>query len=302
MPNMTDSTLPRRHFLTTSAVAVAGALIGAAAAPGTAGARARSDAAPRRTPQASAFNLGVASYSLRNFPLDKALEMVQALRTPYVNFKSVHLPFETPPGGLAAFRAKVKAAGDYIVGGGTIDFSKDTDEDVQRLFEYARGAGMPLIVGTCMPPVVPRLEKFVKQYDIKVAIHNHGPEDTHFPSPYDVLAAVKGMDPRIGLCIDVGHTVRTGTDVVKAIIDAGPRVLDVHLKDLRDLKDNKTLCIVGEGAMPIAEIFQALDRVHFGGFANLEYEIDANDPLPGMKLSFAYMRGIRAGSGADARS
>jgi sugar phosphate isomerase/epimerase len=146
-----------------------------------------------------------------------------------------------------------------------------------------------------MPPVVPRLERFVKRFDIKVAIHNHGPEDTHFPSPYDVLAAVKGMDPRIGLCVDVGHTARTGTDVAKAITDAGPRVLDVHVKDLRDFKDSKSLCIVGEGIMPIPAIFRALEQVRFGGFVNLEYEIDADDPLPGMKQSFAYMRGVLAG-------
>ena len=297
---MTDSALPRRHFLAASAAAVAGALLGTGAAPRAADARTRSSAAPgvAHVPAASAFNLGIASYSLRKFPLDKTLEMVRALRTPYVNFKSFHVPYETPPQGLATFRAAVQAAGCRIVGGGTIDFSTDTDQDVQRLFEYARGAGMPLIVATCMPPVVPRLEKFVKQYDIKVAIHNHGPEDTHFPSPYDVLAAVKGMDPRIGLCVDVGHTARTGTDVAKAIVDAGPRVLDVHLKDLRDLKDNKTLCIVGEGAMPIPEIFGALDRVGFAGYANLEYEIDADDPLPGMKQSLAYLRGVRAGRAA----
>jgi sugar phosphate isomerase/epimerase len=161
---------------------------------------------------------------------------------------------------------------------------------------------MPLIVATCNPPVVPRLEKFAKQFDIKVAIHNHGPEDNKFPSPYDVLAAVKGMDPRIGLCIDIGHTVRTGTDVVKAINDAGSRVLDLHAKDLRDLKDKGSQCIVGEGAIPFPEIFRALERVRFGGFVNLEYEIDADDPLPGMRQSFAYMRGVLAGMATSSRS
>ena len=153
------------------------------------------------------------------------------------------------------FASDVQAEGFHIVGGGTIEFAKDTDEDVRRLFEYARDAGMPTIVATCNPPVVPRLERFAKQFDIKVAIHNHGPEDTKFPSPYDVLAAVKGMDPRIGLCIDIGHTVRTGTDVVKAIIDAGPRVLDLHAKDLRDLKEKGSQCIVGEGEIPIPRNF-----------------------------------------------
>jgi sugar phosphate isomerase/epimerase len=103
------------------------------------------------------------------------------------------------------------------------------------------------------------------------------------------------MDPRMGLCVDIGHTVRTGTDVVKALADAGPRVLDLHIKDLRDLKVRESQTIVGEGAMPIAEIFRQLIAMRYAGYANLEYEIDASDPLPGMKQSFAHMRGVLAG-------
>jgi len=111
-----------------------------------------------------------------------------------------------------------------------------------------------------------------------------------------VLAdAVKGMDPRMGLCIDIGHTVRTGTDVVRAVADAGPRLLDMHAKDLRDLKVAESQCIVGEGKMPIPGIFRQLRKINYPGYVNLEYEIDADDPLPGMKQSFAYMRGVLAG-------
>ncbi len=305
---MSDTPLPRRRFLATAAASVAGASLGVAALPHLARAVAArpgagaSDATDTVDNAATALRLGIASYSLRKFSLEKTLEMAKALRTPYINFKSVHIPYEKSPQELAAIRKQIEDAGFQIVGGGTIDFNKDTDEDVGRLFAYAKAAGMPTIVCTCMPPVVPRLEKFAKQYDIKVAIHNHGPEDKHFPSPYDVLAAVKSMDPRVGLCIDIGHTVRTGTDVVKSILDAGPRVLDMHVKDLRDLKARDSQCIVGEGAMPIAEIFRALERVRFGGFVNLEYEIDADDPLPGMKQSFAYMRGVLAGFSAGARA
>jgi sugar phosphate isomerase/epimerase len=301
---MTDSNVPRRHFLATSAAAVSSAVLGVGAVPGIADALARtgSGSVGHSSSAAGAINLGVASYSLRKFPLDKALDMMKALHTPYVNFKSVHAAYESSPQERVTIRRQIQNAGFQIVGGGTIDFTKDEDQDVRGLFEYARDMGMPLIVATCNPPVVPRLEKFAKQFDIKVAIHNHGPEDTKFPSPYDVLAAVKGMDPRIGLCIDIGHTVRTGTDVVKAISDAGSRVLDLHAKDLRDLKDKGSQCIVGEGAIPFPEIFRALERVRFGGFVNLEYEIDADDPLPGMKQSFAYMRGVLAGMAATSRS
>ena len=247
------------------------------------------------------MRLGVASYSLRKFPRAQAIEMVKALGTPYINLKSVHLPYELAPQELAAARREFEAAGLQIVGGGTITFEQDTDPDVEKYFAYARGAGMSLIVATADPVILPRIERFAKRYDIKVAIHNHGPEDTHFPSPYDVLKQVRTMDGRMGLCIDIGHTVRTGTDVVRAIADAGPRLLDMHAKDLRDLSAKASQCIVGEGAVPIVDIFRQLAAMRFAGYVNLEYEIDADDPLPGMKQSFAYMRGVLAGLGSAGR-
>ena len=239
--------------------------------------------------------LGVASYSLRKFTRAQVIEMVKALGTPYINLKSVHLPYELPPDDLAAARREIEAAGLQIVGGGTITFDEDSDDGVRKYFEYAKAAGMPVIVATADPPILPRIERFAKQYDIKVAIHNHGPEDKRFPSPYDVLKHVRNMDPRMGLCIDIGHTVRTGTDVVRAVADAGPRLLDMHAKDLRDLTAKASQCIVGEGAIPIAEIFRQLEAMRFAGYVNLEYEIDADDPLPGMQRSFSYMRGVVAG-------
>jgi sugar phosphate isomerase/epimerase len=239
--------------------------------------------------------LGVASYSLRHFPRADAIRMTNALGTRYINLKSFHLPYESTPEQIVAARQEIAAAGLEIVGGGTITFETDTDDGVRKYFEYAKAAGMPVIVCTCKPGVLPRVEKFAKQYNIKIAIHNHGPEDPDFPSPYDALKAVKGMDPRMGLCIDIGHTARTGTDVVRAVADAGPRLFDMHAKDLRDLKDKDSQCIVGEGKIPIPEIFRQLRAIRYGGYVNLEYEIDENDPLPGMKQSFAYMRGVLAG-------
>lgn len=283
----------RRTFLQT-ALAAAGAAVlnpGASAALGTTRVP---DASPRGS-RASYVRLGVASYSLRNLPLEKAIDAVKALGTRYVNLKAFHMPYGLSPEEIAARRALVESAGLQIVGGGTITFEQDTDDGVRKYFDYAKAAGMPLIVATSHPDVLPRIERYAKQYDIRVAIHNHGPEDQHFPSPYDVLTRVRAMDPRMGLCIDIGHTVRTGTDVVRAIADAGGRVLDMHAKDLRDLKDVNSQCIVGQGAMPIAAIFRQLGVMQYGGFVNLEYEIEPDNPLPGMLQSFAYMRGVLAG-------
>lgn len=249
--------------------------------------------------QAAGIKLGVASYSLRKFSLDEAIEMTQALDASYINIKSFHLRHEDSPATLKAGRKKIEAAGLQIVGGGTITMHEDTDEAVGANFEYAKLCGMPLMVIAPKPEVLPRIEKFVKQYDIMVAVHNHGPEDKYFPGPSDVLKVIDGMDPRVGCCVDVGHTARTGVDVVQAIADTGSRVLDMHMKDLADMSDRDSQVAVGEGKMPVASIFKQLMAMNYQGYVNLEYEIYADNPLPGMKQSFAYMRGVLAGMEAS---
>jgi sugar phosphate isomerase/epimerase len=293
---MNEHSIHRRTFLGSVAASAAGAALTSAARPGLlSAATAASRALDAPTVPTAGIKLGVASYSLREFPLDKTLEMIKTLRTTYVNFKSMHVPYEKTPAELDALRKSIEAQGFTIVGGGTITFEKDTDADVEKYFVYAKAAGMPTMVSTCTPNILPRVEKFAKQYDIKVAIHNHGTEDKNYPSPYDVLKYVKTMDPRMGLCIDVGHTVRTGTDVVKAILDTGPRLHDMHVKDLADLTNKDSQVAVGEGKLPFPAIFRALQTITYPGYVNLEYEISPKDPLPGMQVSFAYMRGVIAG-------
>lgn len=289
----------RRDFLKRAALGAVGATVFESGAADAALAADREKHIYRRA-QKAAIKLGVASYSLRNFPRDKAIEMAKSLGVRYVNFKSMHLQYDAAPAEIALARQQLAAAGLELVGGGLVTFESDTDDGVRKYFDYAKAAGMPLMVSTCKAATLPRIEKFVKQYDIKVAIHNHGPQDPNFPSPYDVLKAVKGMDPRIGLCIDWGHTACTGTDVVRATADAGTRLLDMHAKDLRDLRVAESQCIVGEGKMPTGGIFRQLAKMKYPGYVNLEYEIEPDNPMPGMQQSFAYMRGVIAGLTAQA--
>ncbi len=252
-------------------------------------------ASPSPKFEKAAIRLGVASYSLRKFSLEEAIEMTKALHADYINIKSFHLRHEDSPETIAAGRKRIESAGLQIVGGGTITMHEDTDDAVRANFEYAKRCGMPLMVIAPKPEVLPRIEKFVKEYDIMVAVHNHGPEDKYFPGPKDVLDVIDGMDARVGCCVDVGHTARTGVDVVQAIADAGPRVLDMHMKDLGDMSERDSQVAVGEGKMPVAGIFKQLMAMNYQGYVNLEYEIFADNPLPGMKQSFAYMRGVLAG-------
>lgn len=245
------------------------------------------------------FTLGVATYSLRKFSRPDAIAMIQALGATHVSVKSFHLPYDDTPAELASGAQVFADAGMQIVSGGNNNIREDDDEHVRMFFDYARAAGIPMLVIAPTVQVMPRIEKFVKEYDIRVAIHNHGPEDEHFPGPSDALKVIKDMDPRVGLCIDIGHTARTGVDVVEAVASAGDRLLDLHVKDLRDLSDKESQCIVGEGAMPMADLFRQLKKINYAGSVNLEYEIDPDDPLPGMKQSFAFMRGVLAGMDDD---
>jgi len=248
--------------------------------------------------QPSPIRLGLASYTFRNFTRAQSIGFMKQLNVRDLNAKDVkdHLPTDSQD--EAAALADYSSAGVRLHAAGTIYFPKDEDEDIRAKFEYCKRAGITVIVaGDPAPETLPRIEKFVKQYDIRIAIHNHGPEDKLWHSPLDVLKVVKGMDPRIGCCIDAGHTARAGTDVVQAIHKVGPRLFNVHMKDLTNFQDKESQVAVGEGIMPVRRMFEALVAIKYKGFVDLEYEIHPDDPMPGVISSFAYMRGVLAGLG-----
>jgi sugar phosphate isomerase/epimerase len=326
MKNITSNPLTRRSLLQSGALAAAAAVLPSAAssaqAPGA-------TYAPKSLKPPSAatdlpVRLGIASYTFREFNSQQQLiAFMKQLRTPLLNLKSAHLPITSadliaapprPAGQLAdaarsappiliplalvaAEAAAYRAAGFTLTAAGNISFDKVDDADIRSKFDYIKAAGIPIIV--CMPTreVLPHMEKYVKEYNVKLAIHNHGPEDKDYPSPFDVLDAVKNMDPRIGLCIDLGHSLRAGADVVAAIHAAGPRLYDLHIKDLADATSKESQVAVGEGVMPVRAIFQALIDIKYSGNVDLEYEIHGDDPMPGVIESFAYMRGVLAGMG-----
>ena len=252
----------------------------------------------RSTDEASPFRLGLASYTFRNFSRAQMIGFLKQLNVLALNAKDVkdHLPTDAQQ--EAAALADYAAAGIKIHAAGTIYFPKDEDADIRNKFEYCKRAGIGVIVaGDPAPETLPRMEKFVKEYDIRVAIHNHGPEDKLWHSPLDVLKAVKGMDPRMGCCIDVGHTARAGTDVVQAMQEAGARLFNVHMKDLTSFQSNESQVAVGDGIMPVRKLFEALIAMKYKGFVDLEYEIHPDDTMPGVISSLAYMRGVLAGLG-----
>jgi sugar phosphate isomerase/epimerase len=285
--------LSRRGFMQAGALAAACAVSGVA--PGAISAIA--EAVPE-TGKPSPIKLGLASYTFRNFSRAQLIGYMKQLNLSDLNCKDAkdHLPMDPV--------AEKEALADYAKAGirlhavGTVYFPKDEDDDIRAKFEYAKRAGVNVIVaGDPAPATLPRIEKFVKEYDIRFAIHNHGPEDKIWHSPFDVLKVVKGMDPRMGCCIDIGHAARAGANLVEAIHAAGPRLFNMHTKDLTSFADKESQVAVGEGILPFREIFQALVKIKYQGFVDLEYEIHGDDPMPGVIESFAFMRGVLRGMG-----
>jgi len=287
-----SSRLSRRDFVGSAGIAAAASLVPWHSVAAMAQTVANGASPPVR--------LGLASYTFRNFARAKMIGFMKQLNVSALNAKDVkdHLPMD--PQEEAKALADYAAAGIKLHAAGAIYFPKDEDEDIRSKLEYCKRAGIPVIVaGDPSPQTLPQIEKFVKQYDIRLAIHNHGPEDKLWPSPLDVLKDIKNMDPRIGCCIDVGHAARAGTDVVQAVHAAGPRLFNMHMKDLKDFQSKESQVAVGDGIMPVRAIFEALIAVKYEGFVDLEYEIYPDDPMPGVTKSFAYMRGVLAGMGYD---
>jgi len=277
-----SSSTSRRRFLKLAAVAAA-----ATAGPAAAGA----PSAPERTGKAK-FRLGLASYTLRKFSLEDTLAMAKRVALHHICLKSFHLPLDASPEQIRAAAAKVREAGLTLYGGGVI--SMKSEEAVEHAFQYARTAGMQTIVGVPAPDLLGLVEEKVKQYDIQVAIHNHGPGDKIYPTPRAAYDKIKSLDPRIGLCVDIGHTVRYGEDLIATTRRCADRILDVHLKDETAASPRGRTCPIGRGVIDMPAFLETLIDIGFSGVASFEYEADPNDPLPGLAESVGYVRGALA--------
>jgi len=278
----------RRQFLQwTGAGAAASAMAGV-------GVKDSFAARPRRvkTLAEQTFHLALASYTFRKFPLDKALAMTARVGLKRICLKDFHLPLGSTPGQIAQAAAKVKAAGIDLFGCGVVSMPKPADVD--RAFEYAKAAGMRMIIAMPSFEVLPLIDEKVKMYDIRVAIHNHGPGDKFFPLPGAAYEKIKGLDRRVGLCIDIGHTVRAGGDPIRAAEQYADRLFDVHIKDVSEATAKGRTIEAGRGVIDIPRFLRTLKRTGYTGNLSFEFEEDPDDPLPGLAESVGYVRGVLA--------
>jgi len=236
------------------------------------------------------FQLGMASYTLRSFSQEEAIAMTKRLELEQICFKSFHLAMDSTDEECAAAAAACREAGMELYGGGVI--SMKSEEDVNNAFRYAKAAGMSVIVGTPSPEMLPLVDVKIKETDIRVAIHNHGPGDNVYPRPQDAYEKTAAFDSRIGLCIDIGHTLRIGADPVESILKYGDRLYDMHLKDVTKAAPDGKTCVCGRGVIDIPGVIRALIEIGYDRIASFEYEAEGSDPLPGAAQSVGYVRGV----------
>lgn len=240
------------------------------------------------------LRLGVASYSLRHLSLDEALATIKVLRISNVALFRLHCNWEgATVDECRAVGAKLKAGGFTLTGSGVVNLPND-EAKCRKAFENVKAAGMATMV--CKPDIaaLPLVEKLAKEFDQKLAIHNHGPEDKVYPTPAVIWDNVKSLDSRIGLCIDVGHTARGGEDAITAIKKYASRLYDVHLKDStavvgaqRDIPIE-----VGAGRLDIRGMLAALREIKYNGVVSFEYEKTSGNVVTGLAESVGYVRGV----------
>lgn len=239
-----------------------------------------------------AFTLGIAGYTFREFTVEQAIDMMKRIRVSNLSLKDFHLPYNSTQEQINEVLQKFKNAGLNVYALGVIYMK--SPEEVDQVFEYAKMAGVNMIVGAPNYELLAQVEEKVKTYDIRLAIHNHGPDNPLFPNATDVWNHIKNLDNRIGICIDIGHTTRDGQNPALDIEKYSSRIYDIHIKDVdKASKEGKTV-EMGRGIIDIPKVVAMLRKIRYSGKCSLEFEKDMKDPLAGIAESIGYWRGVLA--------
>jgi len=238
------------------------------------------------------FSLGMAGYTFKGLTIDRTIEIMNYIGVNYLSVKDFHMPMDSTQEQINSVVGKFKAAGITVYTVGVVYMK--TEAAVDQAFEYAKMAGVKMIVGAPEYNLLPYVEKKVKKYNIRLAIHNHGPDNPLYPNATDIWNHIKDMDPLMGICIDIGHTVRDGQDPSVDVERYATRIFDIHTKDVdAATKDGKTV-ETGRGIIDFPRFITALRKTKYSGKCSLEFEKEMKDNLPGIAESIGYFKGVMA--------
>lgn len=264
----------------------------------------------RRRRSAPRFRLGIAGYTFNKFKLEPTLEMLRKVDVHFLCIKDFHLPLESTVQEIADFHAKCQAS--EVTGYGVGPIYMGTEEEVKKSFAYAKRVGVRTLVGVpykrvdkqrvASPDLLRLVHDQVQEYDIRYAIHNHGPDMPElFPNAESAMELIQNLDPRVGLCLDIGHQFRDGKDPVRAMTDFADRIFDIHLKNVTSPDKTGRAAELPRGAIDLPAFFSVVHKVQYSGVCSLEYEKDMDNPLTGIAECVGYFRGLLdATSGAPA--
>jgi len=245
------------------------------------------------------FKIGCAGYTFLKFDLDQTLAMLKRVDVRYLCIKDFHLSQTATEAEIAAFQAKLKGAGvtGYAVG----PIYMTSTQAVDVAVDYAGRVGVPLIVGVPCREVDKRkvadlellayVESKVKETGIRYAIHNHGPDSLPYATADEIMGYIGKMDPRVGMCLDIGHNARSNSDPFVALEKYPDRVLDVHIKNITAFSKAGKGIEMSRGQLDIPVLIRTLRKIGYAGVCSLEYEKDMGDPMPGISESIGYVRG-----------
>ena len=236
------------------------------------------------------FKIGMAGYTFIKMDIDKSLQTMQRVNVHYLCIKDFHLPLNSTDDQIKSFHSKLESKG--VIGYAVGPIYMKTEAEIDRAFEYARRVGVKLIIGIPAYNLLPYIDKKVKEYDFRYAIHLHGPDIDIFPDADDVWSHIINLDPRIGMCLDIGHDTRNGKDPVKDLKRYHSRIFDIHLKDVTGNNKLGYSLEVGRGIIKIPALVKMLRKVNYYGVVSLEHEKDMSDPFMGIAESIGYFRGV----------
>lgn len=251
-------------------------------------------------PALKPLRLGIAGYTFAKFDIPTAISMMKRVDIHELSVKDFHLPLDSSPEKVKEVKDTF-AAGDINIYAVGVIYMK-TKEEVDRTFAYAKRAGVPMIVGVPNYDLLDYTEHAVKKSNIKLAIHNHGPEDKLYPAPEDVFKHIKDRDARIGLCLDIGHGRRAGSDPAKAVLTYKNRIFDMHIKDVTAEGTAGKAVEVGRGIIDFPALVKALYKISYKGLCSFEFEKDMTESLPGLAESVGYFKGVMKAVAEETRA